>query len=227
METLRKLNLLKRLSEKQILLLIFIIALVARIGIIVYFGQEQELYENGHIALNLVSGNGFSMEFFSFTGVQESCVMAPAYPFIIAFSYMIFGINSMAILGIQIFQAIIGALTVIPVYYLCRKFYSHRISVFAGIFVALYPDFLYSAYIVNQLILTTFFVPTLVLFSYNLIKDPTHKRALFCGILYGFSFLVEPILVSIFVLMILWMFMVFFIKKFREEESSILLMNLK
>ena len=86
-------GILKKLTTKQIMLVIFLIALSLRVITIFLLGQDVNLYENGEIALNLVNGNGFSMEFFSSTKIQETCAMVPVYPFLIAFSYLIFGVN--------------------------------------------------------------------------------------------------------------------------------------
>ncbi|MFX1257033.1 MAG: hypothetical protein ACFFAN_04190 [Promethearchaeota archaeon] len=67
--------------------MIFLLAMLARFFIINYLGQEQETYEYEDIAVNLVTENGFSMEFFPYTKVQETCMMAPIYCFFLAFFF--------------------------------------------------------------------------------------------------------------------------------------------
>jgi len=220
MEVLKKLNIIKRLSEKEILILIFIIALLLRFGLVIYLGQEQELYENGEIAINIVSGEGFSMAFFPNTQVQETCVMAPFFPFLIGFFYAIFGVNSNALLAIQIFQALIGALTIFPIYYLAREFFSQKIAQWACLFFVVYPDFLYSVYSVHQLTITIFLLTTIVYLTNHLQKKPSIKKAMFLGILYGVSLLVEPILISILGLMLVWIVISWIFKKSREKNLS-------
>ncbi len=116
-----------RFGERQILLLAFLISLVGRLVVILLLGQEQNLYEYGGIAQNLVSGNGFSFDAFPpATPVQETCMMSPVYPFLLAGSYYIFSINLTAILFIQIIRSIVGAATVYPLYYLTKDCYSKR-----------------------------------------------------------------------------------------------------
>jgi len=227
MNSLKKINPLKKLSEKQVIIVFFLIALFARIGIIILFGQKQYLYENGDIALNLISGNGFSMRFFPSTQNQETCAMAPFYPYFIAFFYLIFGVNTTAVFIIQIIQALIGALTIWPIYLLAKEFFSHKIAIWSCLIFAGYPDFLYSAYYVHQLTFTTFLILTLILYSYRLYQEPTYNKAVFNGVLYGFSLLVEPLLILLFVLITIWIFILWLnLKFFRKHIPNFKIHNI-
>jgi len=58
-------GILQKLTTKQIMLIIFYMALSLRVITIFLLGQDVNSYENREIALNLVNGNCFSMEFFN------------------------------------------------------------------------------------------------------------------------------------------------------------------
>ncbi len=192
-------------NKKQILAFLFTFALVLRIITILVMGQQQNLYENGEIALHLIQGRGFVYSYFPpVTQLQPTCIMAPFYPFFLATFFLLFGVNQTALLAVQLIQVIIGSLTIFPIYYLSRMFFSQRTAVISCMLFAVYPDFLYSVASFHQIVFTTFLIPILIFFTYDLQKKPTHRKAGACGALYGFSLLVEPVIISVFSLMSLW-----------------------
>ena len=213
-------KLLRGTTEKQRLAFLFTFALLLRIITILVMGQNQNLYENGEIALHLITGKGFAYDYFPpATPVQPTSIMAPFYPFFLATFFLLFGVNQTAILAVQLIQVIIGGLTIFPIYYLAKMFFSQRTGVVSCLVFAVYPDFLYSVFSVHQLVFTTFLVPILVYFSSNLQKTPTHRKAVVCGMLYGFSLLVEPVIISVFGLIILWI-VISWIKRMPKKAIS-------
>lgn len=213
-------NFINRFTNKQKIFFIFFIALILRLGLIIILGQDQDLHEYGEIAINLMDGNGYSMQKFSGTGNQETCVMAPFYPFLIATFYWVFGINSNAILAIQITQSLIGASTVFPVYYLARDCCSRNVGILSSVIFAFYPDFLYSVFVVQKLVLTTFLIPTLTYFSYKFQNSPTIKMTLILGFLFAISLLVEPVIVAFLGVMILWTILFWIYKTFYDKKTK-------
>ncbi len=193
------------LRDRQILLLIFLISLVGRLTVILVLGQEQNLYENGAIALNLVSGNGFSFAAFPpATPVQETCVMSPFYPYFLAVSYLLFGVNTMALAFIQVIQALVGSVTVYPLYYLARDCYSKRTGLLSVLIFAVFPDFLHWSYLIQQLTFTTFSVVSIVYLFSLFNRDPTLRKSLALGLVAAFGLLVDPVVVSVVGLMFIW-----------------------
>ncbi|MHA1492110.1 MAG: ArnT family glycosyltransferase [Promethearchaeota archaeon] len=211
-------GILQKLTTKQIMLIIFLMALSLRVITIILLGQDVNSYENGEIALNLVNGNGFSMEFFNSTKIQETCAMVPVYPFLIAFSYLIFGVNSSAILAIQIFQAIIGAITIYPIFLLTKRLFSNEVAIVSCVIFCIYPDFLISAYYIHTLTFVTFIITLLIYFSIVFLKSPSYKSSIILGLLYGFSLLLEPLIISILGIFLIWTF-IYWIYKFIHTKK--------
>lgn len=183
--------------KKYFLFIIFLVALILRIAVILFLGQEQIMYDSHIIAINLVNGNGFSMEFFPSTGLQETCAKQPLYPFFIAFFYLIFGINSNALLVIQIVQVFISSSTIFPIYLLAKKNFSEKIALISCSLFAIYPDFLYSVYSIHSLCITIFFFPSIILTIQNFKEKPNITRGIFLGAFLGFAALHEPVLITI------------------------------
>ncbi len=209
------------LEDRKLILFAFLISLTGRIAVILTLGQEQLLYETGGIALNLVSGNGFSFDFFPpATQLQETCVISPFYPYLLAGSYFVFGVNTIAIAAVQIIQSLVGAATVYPLYYLARDYYSKRTAIFSVLIFALYPDFLHWSYLIQQLTFVTFFVVS-IMYAYHLYsKDPAIRRSLALGLVAGFGLLVDAVIVSIVGLLFIWMLFALIKQKLENRTPS-------
>ncbi|MFW9848512.1 MAG: glycosyltransferase family 39 protein [Candidatus Thorarchaeota archaeon] len=209
------------LTDRQILLLAFMISLAGRLVVILFLGQEQNLYEYGGIAQNLVSGNGFSFDAFPpATPIQETCVMPPVYPYLLAVSYFLFGVNTTAIAFIQIIQSIVGAATVFPLYYLARDAYSKRTAVISVLIFAVYPDFLHWSYLIQQITFTTFSVVS-ILYLYRFYdRNPSIRRAIAFGLVAAFGILVDAVIVLILSLLFFWMLLSLIKTKLNHRTSS-------
>lgn len=101
-----------------------------------------------------------------------------------------------------------------------KKFFSQKTAIYSCLFFAFYPDLLYSVYVVQQLTIVTFLIPTLTYFTYEIQQKPTYKKAIITGILYGFFLLVEPVIVFMLALFLIWM-AIFWIHKIYKKEKSL------
>jgi 4-amino-4-deoxy-L-arabinose transferase-like glycosyltransferase len=193
------------LKDRQTLVLTFLISLAGRLAVILVLGQEQLLLENGTIAKNLVSGDGFSIDVYAPSSPpQETCFMSPFYPYLLASSYVLLGVNMTAIAFVQIVQSLVGAATVYPLYYLARDCYSKRTGMLSVLIFAIFPDFLHWSYLIQQLTFTTFSVVSIV-YLFNLFnRDPTLRKSLALGLVAAFGLLVDPVVVSVIGLMFIW-----------------------
>jgi hypothetical protein len=127
--------------------LLFAVALALRLVAVQLLwtpSEEPRTYEHGEIARNLVDGRGFRVEFLGvdrFTSQQ-----APFYPYLLAGSYLIFGVDSPhAELALQVLQCFAGALLCLGVVALTRAVLpnSPATAWCAGLGAALYPPHVY------------------------------------------------------------------------------------
>jgi hypothetical protein len=217
----RIVNYWDNLEDRKILVIAFLFSFFGRILVILLLGQVQNLYENGGIAQNLISGNGFSFSMFPpATPVQETCVMSPIYPYFLAGSYFLFGVNTTAIAVIQIVQSFVGAATMYPLYYLAKDYYSKRTAELSVIIFALFPDFLHSSFLIGQLTFNTFFVVNIVYFFHIFKRDPTIRKSLALGLVTAFGLLLDAAIVSIVGLFFIWMLFIIVKQRFVEKKSS-------
>src|SRR5262249_27566113 len=129
------------------LIALALLAFALRVVAVVAVGSyrlEHVTYEHGEIATNLVEGRGFSVRWLGAEGPTSQ--QAPVYPTLLAAFYVIFGVQTpAALLSMQIFQALLGALLSIGVVLLAKELIPLlRLATWmAGFGVALYPTLIY------------------------------------------------------------------------------------
>ncbi len=198
-------RLTRAISDRPLFALLFL-GFVSRIALSLVLGTDQYGYENEAIAMNLVNGLGFVYSAFPpATSLQETCFMAPFYPFFMAGIYSLVGTTPFAVLVIQLIQSVVGTATIIPVFKLTVKVFSRRTAILSAIAIALYPGFVYSASIVHKLVFSTFFASLIVYQFWILGYSPEIKAAMLTGCICGVALLVEPALISVIGLMLLWL----------------------
>lgn len=96
--------------ERWILIIILLLSLSIRIGLIFTVTEpiDRDAKEYYDLALNLVAGNGFSID-----GLQPTARRSPGYPFALAGIIAIFGSNPQTL---YFFQALINVLTIFLVF---------------------------------------------------------------------------------------------------------------
>ncbi len=181
---------------------ILAIGLIFRILTLVYFGfglSGQDLYEYGQIADSLFAGNGFTRY-----GVNPTCVMAPIYPYLLAGFYFIFGKTNLAYILIQILQIMLSLLTFFPLFYIAKKLTSEKIALITVLIFAIYPDFLYSVYAMHPITISTFAVVLIVYLFLRFIENYSLKTTIVLGLTVGFTLLLEPAIISIIILLLIF-----------------------
>lgn len=130
---------------------IVLVALLLRVGLIV-FGHPYKLFANdnnfsfgwemGRIGRSLALGQGFSNPFNAPTG--RTAWEPPAYPFLIAGIFKLFGIYSHAsALVLLTINSIFSALTCFPIFLIARRCFTERVAVWSAWFWALAPFIAY------------------------------------------------------------------------------------
>ncbi len=187
-------------SRKTIALVVLaLLALSLRLGVVVALWSDHAApvsYEHGRIAENLLSGQGFSIEFLGAPSGPTS-QQAPFYPFFLAGVYACLGVESTAsILAVQLIQCLAGTALVLAVAWLAWSLVpeSPATGWLAGIGAAVYPTHLY---MVTHLQVALWAALGLTLLL-AVVAAPrfrsTWRGAILAGILAGLLLLIEPIL---------------------------------
>jgi hypothetical protein len=187
-------------SRRTIALVVLaLLALSLRMGVVVALWSDHAApvsYEHGCIAENLLSGQGFSIEFLGAPS-RPTSQQAPFYPFFLAAIYACFGVeSSSSILVVQLIQCVAGTMLVLAIVWLAWSLVpeSPAIGWLAGIGAAVYPTHLYMVTHL-QVAIWAALVLTLLL---AVVASPgfqgTWRGAVLAGVLAGLLLLIEPIL---------------------------------
>ena len=161
-------------------------------------------YETGRIARSIASGRGFGSPLFVDTG--PTAWMTPVYPYILAGIFKLFGVYTTTS-GFVIFcmNALISALTCLPIFFFTCKSFSARTGFWAGWIWAVFP---YSVYWSAQHIWDTWLATLLLaILFYVVLRLAESNRArdwIGFGILSGVAALTDPIVLSALPVLALW-----------------------
>jgi len=173
---------------KRFIYFLFLFSLILNISFVFYRHDfySPETWENGVLAENLVNGLGFSLSYFG-NPLQPSSNMAPFYAFFLSFFYSITEITPLSYMSIQILQAFVQSLSVVLIFYIAKKLFNdnEHIATISALFVAVFPDFIYSVTVIHQLTFTAFFIAIFVLYLLKLKDNPTLKTQIVCGGILG------------------------------------------
>lgn len=142
----------KRRSTKRALLWMFGMALFVRLIIVActfqshmnpvmtywFMGQEE-----AHVAASIAQGHGFGNPLYTRTG--PTAWFAPIYPYILAGFFKAFGLyTTAACIAILCFDALVSALTCLPIFFFSRRAFGYGAALAAGWAWAFYPGAVFS-----------------------------------------------------------------------------------
>jgi|GEM_PF-7044904 len=194
--------------ELFILISIFILALSLR-GILLYYLYNDDYFSGiksnlDELACNLAQGNGFVVEIDK--GLVPFIQQLPAYPFLLAITYKIFGQENDIFL--QIIQVIFSSLSVFLIFGIAKRFFSNNI--------ALSSSFLWAIWLPEARISVAalYDAPTVflvLLASYLFIRAILDNKQIFfvySAIVVGLAsyFRSDPILLPVFFGLALWIY---------------------
>ncbi len=127
-------------SDRRVILVAAAVALAARLVAVLAVHNFDTVtgFENEEIAINLLSGFGYSMSFHG--EPMPTAFMYPLYTFFLAGHFHVFGIDWMPV---EISQAVAGVLGVPLIFYLGFSFFNRMTGVAASFAYALYPVYVY------------------------------------------------------------------------------------
>jgi len=204
--------------SKHLLIGIIVLALAARFAVAMVtrswvFPSDDNFrafgYEMGQIASSLAKGDGFSWPARPGHGPVPTAWMPPAYPLIMAAAFKIFGIFSeQAAIAIELFLTIMSVLSCILLYVLGKRLYNVQIGFLAAFLLAIYPASIH--YAVRNLWDTNLFTCCLLLIILMFLKLASHpdvKQGTYLGIVFGFTALVNPIIVGTYPFALAWLYL--------------------
>lgn len=162
------------------------LAFVLRIASIFILRQHinPDVWEYDRIALNLLSGKGYTYGYLS-----NRCFFF-GYPFYPYFSAAIHFITNRNYLILEIVQALIAAFSVIPLTVIAKKIFNKRTAVVAGLLYCFHPGLIVYTGKIHELTLVLCFI---LVISYLMLCFEIKRRLLFIiGILIGLGILLRP-----------------------------------
>lgn len=172
------------MKTKVLLILIFVFALFLRILLIINSPIDAlsgDAFNFDHIAVELSQGRGL---------LEVSFLdRAPVYACTLGLIYYFFGHSYFVA---QVFQAILGSLVAIIIYYLGQDGFNQKVAIISAIIVAIYPIFVgMSGTLLSEPLFT--FLLCLTLYSLNRAIDTmSTSRMTISGILMGLTTLTRP-----------------------------------
>jgi len=197
------------LTRLQPYILLVAVALAVRLAVIPFVYQDWmdpfvlEHWAFGRIARSIVSGHGFGSPFAN-TGL--SALLPPAYSYLLAVIFKIFGIETRAsVLAALSLNSLFSALTCVPVFLLARQAFGERVAKWAGWGWAFSPyGIYYGADWAWSTCLVTLELAWLFLFAWRLEKSSRTRDWLLFGLFGGVAALTEPVVLSVVPLLGLW-----------------------
>lgn len=193
-------------SDRKLVLLIVIVALLLRMGYIAVFhtyrfpGNDKYAmgYETGAIARSIASGHGFSSPFRTMSG--PSAWLAPLYPYFVAGVFKLFGIYSDASAFVVFaFNSVLSALTCIPMYLIARRLFNRKVALASAWVWALAPPaMLWATRWVWETAASALLLTWLIWLTLTLAEREGIRSWLWFGGLWGVAALTNPSLLSFF-----------------------------
>ncbi|HEY6301624.1 MAG TPA: glycosyltransferase family 39 protein [Terriglobales bacterium] len=192
---------------------IILVALAIRLAVVGFLYPDQMdpsrnhwhfAFENGKIAYSLVQGHGFGSPLFENTG--PTAWLTPVYPYLIAGVFVVFGTYSKAsALVLLCLQALISALTCLPIFFVARRTFGDRVALFSGWAWALFPLGIYwPAERIWPTWLATLLLTLLFLMTLHFERPASLGAWIGYGLLWGFTALTEPIVLTVLPIMLGW-----------------------
>jgi tetratricopeptide (TPR) repeat protein len=144
--------------------------------------------------------------------------MAPAYPYILAVIYLIFG---KSLFVVQIIQTIFSTVTIVFIYLAGRNFHSKAVGYTAAIIAAFYENFIFYSGAILSETFQTFFMALLIYKLSQRSENFKTKDYFIIGILTGIAGIFRGNTLLFALLMILY----FLLKFLREKRTSEALFN--
>ncbi len=194
-----------------LVLLAFAVRIGLMVGIKTYLFDDYRFddyaYQNEttSIAKSIAEGHGFSSPFSdAYTG--PTAWIGPIYPYLCAWFFRLFGVLTVpAGIALLTFQSAISALTCIPILGIAERTTGRRAGITAAVFWAVFPWFSkWALSWVWEISLSALLLACVLWYALRLAQPARLKAWAGFGALWGSALLVNPALVTLFPLSLLW-----------------------
>src|SRR3989344_6043335 len=161
------------------------IALVIRL-LMLTLHQAVEIDGAYYIAMgeNFIHGNGLK----DIEG-NVNTVFMPLYPILVGIISFLIKNGEMAA---RLISVIFGALLVLPVYGLAKRFYNEKIALLAALIIAVYPALAYISTIAYADSLYIFLITSAMYFGYQSLQTGKARHYLATGACFSLAYLARP-----------------------------------
>jgi 4-amino-4-deoxy-L-arabinose transferase-like glycosyltransferase len=142
-----------------------------------YDPPEHDGIEYDLLATNLVNGEGFAL-----IAGQPYAFRPPGFPFFLALIYILFGRSYLAV---RVTNALLGALTCLPIYLFTKRVWNWRAGVIASLGIALHPLLIYFAGMIYPESLMLFLIAIIFLLAIDAAHSQKIDRMLLVGLVSG------------------------------------------
>jgi hypothetical protein len=188
------------------LFLAVVVALVIRLAVVAFLYPEQLDprddhwrfgYEAGRLARSIATGKGFASPLYEDTG--PSAWMTPAYPYIVAGFFRVFGVyTKAAALALLSFNALVSALTCIPVFFIAKRSFGEQVAKWSAWTWAFFP---YGIYFPAERIWETWLATLLLCLLFQIVfkLEETDRLSAWIGtgLLWGLAGLTSAVVLTV------------------------------
>ena len=170
-------------SQPRFLIGVFLVALLLRTLFVFTFPSPlvSDAHAYHQLATNLASGAGYRGGSGALTSYRP-----PGYAFFLASLYRLFGSHTLVP---RVFQALIGAITVLLAALIARALYDEKTSLIVGVMLSISP---LQIYYTNLLLGEVLFTGLFALYVFLLTRGQSSRRAFVLGIVHGVNVLIRP-----------------------------------
>jgi 4-amino-4-deoxy-L-arabinose transferase-like glycosyltransferase len=172
-----------------LLLLVFLLALSLRLAWIAYANAEPTFDDDtgryDFWAVNFAHGH----DFVNYVSGQPTAFGAPGYAITLGVFYFLIGHS---VLGAQLLNALLGAVTILPVFALGRRTAGQSVGLLSAFLVSTFPSqIFFSSLILNEVVFTALFLLILVLLLREGDGKGNRWQLIALGLLLGYATLIR------------------------------------
>jgi len=168
------------MSQKIIILLVFVIALILRLALGAFSIDEPTYDGRGYDvrAMSILQDGIFG------ENGKSTSFKPPLYSFFLAILYRFFGHSYLAV---GIIQSILGSLTCIIIYFIALEYLGRNTAFLCGLLAAGNISFIKTSGILSVELLSTLIISSIILFLIRLDRAPSLGKRIAIGFLVGLS----------------------------------------
>jgi len=211
-------NAMIKQKERNVLFAIFMLAIAIRVFIVFSLPTYTRTldYENGHIARNILNGNGYSAGVGWVTPYGEPTAhKPPLYPLFLVGSFYFFpdewnpiapaGQYPEAHLLVQVIQSLISGFIVLVLYQLGKLAFNPLSGMLAAFLFSVNPNCLYQHRQIERMTFDMFLFVLLTLLFLRLAQKPSPRSAILGGLVAGLALLNNPSIALFIVFAQVWL----------------------